>query len=244
MNKAADLSLDGVTLDHGDWQVRYDLRVATGQFVALLGPSGAGKSTLLNLVAGFDRPSGGDIRVGGQSILGLSPAQRPVTSLFQEHNLFAHLTVAQNVGLGLHPGLRLTAADDARVAQALETVGLAEYAARRPASLSGGQRQRVALARCLVRDRPILLLDEPFSALDPALRITMLDEVNLLCRQRGMTILMVSHDPRDALRVADRIAFLSDGAIQAVGTPAELLDRTDIPALTAYLGTPPIAKKE
>lgn len=236
MTRQADLILDAVTLDHGDWAVRYDLAVPAGQFLALLGPSGAGKSTLLNLVAGFDVPASGDIRVGGQSVVGLAPAHRPVTTLFQDHNLFAHLTVEQNVGLGLNPGLRLTAADQDRVAQALETVGLTGFETRRPNSLSGGQRQRVALARCLVRDRPILLLDEPFSALDPALRLAMLDEVDTLRRSRHLTVLMVSHDPRDALRVADRVAFLSDGRIQAVDEPARLLDRTDLPALDAYLG--------
>ncbi len=236
MAEAVGVRLEGVCLDHGDWAVRYDLTVEPGQFVALLGPSGAGKSTLLNLIAGFDTPASGAIWVGGVNITHLPPAARPVTSLFQEHNLFAHLTVEQNVGLGIHPGLKLTESDRDRVAHALEAVDLGGFELRRPASLSGGQRQRVALARCLVRDRPVLLLDEPFSALDPALRLFMLDQVDALRRQRQMSVLMVSHEPRDALRVADRAAFLSGGQILAVERPEDLFDRRDLTTLMEYLG--------
>src|SRR5690606_10892987 len=137
--------------------------------------SGAGKSTLLSLIAGFDRPLSGSIHIGGEEVTRRKPADRPVTSLFQEHNLFAHLTAAENVGLGLDPGLRLSAGQQRAVAEALARVGLEGLDKRLPSQLSGGQRQRVTLARSLVRERPLLLLDEPFSALHPGLRLEVLD---------------------------------------------------------------------
>src|SRR5262245_4510060 len=173
----AVIDLAGVTFRYEDMQMRFDLHVASGECLAIIGPSGAGKSTLLALIAGFERAEAGSIRIDGQDVTGLPPAARPVTMLFQEHNLFAHLTVAANVGLGIHPGLRLTAADRDKVEWALAEVGLAGFAGRRPAQLSGGERQRVALARALVRKRSVLLLDEPFAALGPALRREMLDLV-------------------------------------------------------------------
>ncbi len=163
------LRLDGVEIVYPDWRMTADLALPAGSSTALIGPSGAGKSTLLNAIAGFQELGAGRILWRDRDIGGLAPAERPVTLLFQEHNLFAHLTVAQNVGLGLRPDLRLDRDGQARVAAALAEVGLEGLGPRRPAQLSGGQRQRVALARALLRARPLLLLDEPFAALGPAL---------------------------------------------------------------------------
>ncbi len=233
---APGLELSGVRFGYGDWQVTYDLAVPPGSFTALLGASGAGKSTLLSLVAGFERPIAGVIRAQGKDITNLAPSDRPVTTLFQEHNLFPHLTALQNIGLGIDPNLRLTRSQKSDIAGALKRVGLVGMEARLPRELSGGERQRVAIARSLVRQRPLLLLDEPFAALGPALRRDMLDLVDALRHDTGMTVVMVSHDPADARRVADITAFLHDGAIVALGPTATLLDNPDVPALAEYLG--------
>jgi thiamine transport system ATP-binding protein len=156
--------------------------------------------------------------------------------VFQDHNLFAHLDVATNVGLGISPALRLEPSDRDRVAAALARVGLEDFGQRLPGQLSGGERQRVALARCLVRDRPVLLLDEPFAALGPALRREMLDLIADIHRERAMTVLLVTHQPEDARRIASRTAFVHDGRILAVRPTDDLLGATDIPELREYLG--------
>lgn len=223
---------------YGDMAMRFDLTVAAGAWLAVLGPSGAGKTTLLNLIAGFDAAETGRIIIGGRDVTRLPPALRPVTTLFQDHNLFAHLDAAANVGLGLDPRLKLDAAQRRQVEAALAQVGLAGLGARRPAQLSGGERQRVALARALASARPVLLLDEPFAALGPALRREMLALVDTLRRERGMTVVMVTHQVEDARLGPDAAAFVSDGKILATGTPDGLLNRTDLPALSGYIGAP------
>jgi len=230
------LQVEGLTFHYEDMEMVFDLAVPRGHCLALLGPSGAGKSTLLNLIAGFEQPLSGRVFIGGQDVTAWKPAARPVTSLFQEHNLFAHLSAGQNVGLGLDPGLRLDAAQRRRVEEALARVGLAGLSERRPAQLSGGQRQRVALARSLVRDKPLLLLDEPFSALDPGLRLEMLDLVAQLQAERGLTVVLVSHNPRDARRIAGEAAFLSAGRILARGPTGDLLNAREPAELRAFLG--------
>lgn len=235
---APGLELQDLRFGRGSWQVAFDLSVPSGVLAALIGASGAGKSTLLALVGGFETPVSGSIRIGGADVTALPAAQRPVTTLFQDHNLFAHLSAAQNVGLGLDPGLRLDAAQKARVADALARVGLAGMDRRLPRELSGGERQRVALARSLVRARPLLLLDEPFAALGPALRRDMLDLVDTLRRETGTTVVMVSHEPADARRVAEITAFMHEGRIVTQGPTAEVLDRPAHPALADYLGVP------
>ncbi len=214
----------------------YSLRAPRGDCLAIIGPSGAGKSTLLSLIAGFERAVSGSLRFDDCDLRPLTPAQRPVTTLFQEHNLFAHLTVAQNAGLGLDPGLRLNPEQTRRLDEALTEVGLESLRDRLPAQLSGGQRQRVALARSLVRDRPLLLLDEPFSALDPGLRAEMLDLVDRLRRTRELTVLMASHDLADARRIAKRTAFLHNGRVLASDDTERLLARRDLPELLTFLG--------
>jgi thiamine transport system ATP-binding protein len=230
------LELVDLRFRYEEMRMRFDLAVEAGELVALIGPSGAGKSTLLSLIAGFDRPESGRILIDGVDVVGRRPAERPVTLLFQDHNLFAHLTIADNVGLGIDPGLRLDAAARERVELALAEVGLAGMGGRLPRQLSGGERQRAALALALVRNRPILLLDEPFAALGPALRREMLDLVGRVRRARSLTVLMVSHQPADALHAADRTAFVEAGTIRHVAPTAAFFGEPQPPAVAAYLG--------
>ncbi len=232
----ASLTLDRVQFDYQGAPMIFDLAVHPGEILALIGPSGAGKTTLLNLIAGFLTPVSGHILVDGRDIGALAPADRPLTILFQDHSLFDHLTVLQNLTLGLRPSLRLSAAERVQLLAALARVGLSGLEDRLPTQLSGGQRQRVALARSLVRQRPILLLDEPFAALGPAMRRDMLALVDDLRRQTGMTVLLVNHQPEDVRGVADRCAFIHDGRIAAIDRTDALLSRTDLPALAEYLG--------
>ncbi|MGP1396672.1 MAG: thiamine ABC transporter ATP-binding protein [Inquilinaceae bacterium] len=230
------VELTDVSFRYEDMRMRFDLSVEAGELLVVIGPSGAGKSTLLNLIAGFDMPERGLIVLQGRDMAGVPPARRPVTTLFQDHNLFAHLTVAQNVGLGIHPGLRLRPADLDRVADGLSQVGMAGFEERLPGQLSGGERQRAALARSLVRDRPILLLDEPFAALGPAQRTEMVTLVDRLRRDNGLTVLMVSHQLDEVRRLDGRAVFVQDGEILAHGRIRDFLESPPIPEIAAYLG--------
>jgi thiamine transport system ATP-binding protein len=196
--------------------MRFDLHVARDEFMAIIGPSGAGKSTLLALIAGFETPLSGTMRIAGIDVKNLSPAQRAVSMIFQDNNSFSHLDVWTNVALGISPNLKLDKMQRAKVDDALERVGLAVYSKRKPTEISGGERQRIAIARAMVRDKPILLLDEPFTALGPALRREMLDLIIALQRERGLTVLMVTHLPEDARYAASKIAFLDNGKIAHV----------------------------
>jgi len=218
------LTLNKLTYLYEHLPMRFDLRIATGERVAILGPSGAGKSTMLSLVAGFLAPVSGQILLNGDDHSATPPARRPVSMLFQENNLFSHLTVRQNMGLGLHPGLKLSAQQKQDLEESARQVGLSECLDRLPSQLSGGQRQRVALARCLLRSQPILLLDEPFSALDPALRSEMLSLLDKVCGQRNLTLLMVSHNLDDAARIAPRTLLVVDGRIFYDGPTQALVD--------------------
>jgi thiamine transport system ATP-binding protein len=202
-----------------------------------MGPSGSGKSTLLNLVAGFEVPNAGRIVIGGTDVTGEEPARRPVSMVFQENNLFAHLSVEDNVGLGCSPSLKLTSADRAAVGEALARTGLDGKQRRLPRELSGGERQRVALARVLVRDRPVLLLDEPFASLGPALRDDMLDLVVELQAERNMTVLFVTHQPQDARRIARRVVFVENGTIAAAGPAQEFFSGGGPEAFRRYIGS-------
>ncbi|MBW3697459.1 thiamine ABC transporter ATP-binding protein [Vibrio sp. T187] len=191
----------------------FDFEAQQGDIVAVMGPSGAGKSTLLALVAGFIEPTQGSITADGTQLVGLEAHQRPLAMLFQEHNLFAHLTVRENIGLGLHPGLKLNQEQKLRVVDAATQVGVEDYLDRLPEQLSGGQRQRVALARCFVQPHDIWLLDEPFSALDPLLREEMLALVKQLAAERNITVLMVTHHIGDARSIANKFAFVAQGKV-------------------------------
>ncbi|MGF1740690.1 thiamine ABC transporter ATP-binding protein [Vibrio profundum] len=208
------LSLNGVHYYYHKELFAFELEVDKGAIVALMGPSGAGKSTLLSLVAGFIEPSQGGIVANGMSVVGKEPYKRPFAMLFQEHNLFAHLTVRENIGLGLHPGLKLNESQKSQVEQAAEQVGVAALLDRLPEQLSGGQRQRVALARCFVQPHPIWLLDEPFSALDPILREEMLSLVKQLAGQRNITVIMVTHHLSDARAIASNFAFVANNRVE------------------------------
>ncbi|SET51190.1 thiamine transport system ATP-binding protein [Oceanicella actignis] len=230
---AAMIALEDIRLRQGDFRLEGALEVPAGALCALIGPSGGGKSTILNVIAGF-APAEGRVRVAGRDVSRLPPAERPVSMLFQEHNLFPELTARANVALGASLALRPPPEALARADAALAAVGLEGLGERLPAELSGGQRQRVALARALLRDRPALLLDEPFAALGPGMRREMLGLVEELRRRRGLTVILVTHDPEEARR-ADLAAVAAEGRF-GPAMPAEALFRAPPPALRAWLG--------
>ena len=217
------LTLNNLTYLYQHLPMRFSFEVQAGERLAILGPSGAGKSTLLSLLGGFLPVSQGSLIMNGVDHTGSVPAARPVSMLFQENNLFPHLTVQQNMGLGLHPGLKLTPEQQQQITAIAEQTGLQALLTRLPGQLSGGQRQRVALARCLLRNQPILLLDEPFSALDPALRGEMLQLVRSVCESRNITLLMVSHSLEDAQQIASRSLVVVDGRIYWDGSTEHLI---------------------
>ena len=229
------LHLDHLRLTQDGFTVSANWHLPAGARLALLGPSGAGKSTLLMGLAGFIAPSAGRILWQGRDLAALTPAQRPVSILFQDQNLFPHLSVAQNLGLAIDPRLRLSASDLARVEAVLHRLGLHGMGARKPASLSGGQLGRAALGRVLLQARPVLLLDEPFAALGPALKADLLGLVTELAAENGTTVVLVTHDPADARRFAEGVCLVHDGVADApVATDAIFADPP--PALRAYLG--------
>jgi len=217
--------------------MEFELEVADGEVLSLIGPSGSGKSTLLNLVAGFLPARSGRILIDGVTIENLPVAERPVSIVFQQHNLFPHLDLYTNVALGVEPSLRLNAVQAEAVREALARLGLEQLQRRKPGELSGGQRQRVALARALVRKRKILLLDEAFAALGPAMRAELIELVKALVREQGMVGLLVSHQPRDALIASARCAFICDGRVAASAPTSDLLEQSDLPELRNYLGS-------
>jgi iron(III) transport system ATP-binding protein len=209
-----------------------DLRLEQGGFLAVLGPSGSGKTTLLRMIAGFERPDAGAVTIGGRSVSGngtwVEPEARRIGMVFQQGALFPHLSVAGNVGFG--------AARDGRVGECLELVGLADRAGDYPHELSGGERQRVALARALAADPEVVLLDEPFSALDAGLRERLREEVAAILRAAGTSTLLVTHDQSEALSLADTVAVLRDGRVEQVGTPEEVYERPRSHWVAAFLG--------
>ncbi|WP_439548142.1 ABC transporter ATP-binding protein [Falsiroseomonas sp.] len=213
-----------------------DLDVAPGEMLALLGPSGCGKTTTLRMVAGLIEPSGGDVLIGGSSVLGQPAHRRNLGMLFQAYGLFPHLTVARNVAFGLDMRRIPKAEAATRVREALTLVRLDAFADRMPAQLSGGQQQRVALARALVYRPRVLLLDEPFGALDRKLREEMQVELRLLVRRLGLTTLMVTHDQEEALTLADRLAVMERGVLMQVGTGTEVYDRPASRFVADFMG--------
>lgn len=228
------LTLEALHVDLGDFTLDADFTVETGRKVAILGPSGAGKSTLLAAIAGFQKMTG-RVLWNEQDLTPLAPGKRPVSTIFQDNNLFPHLTAAQNVGLGLRPNLRLSKDEERQVETSLARVGLAGLGNRKPAALSGGQAARVALARALLRHKPVMLLDEPFGALGPALRDEMLGLVRDLADETGATLLMVSHEPDDARTIADEVILVTDGRAHAPVATAEIFANPPA-ALQDYLG--------
>ncbi|WP_375253850.1 ATP-binding cassette domain-containing protein [Yoonia sp.] len=229
------LILEGLRLAQDEFALEADIVFPDQAITALIGPSGAGKSTLLSAIAGFLAPAQGRIMWDGNDLSGIPPGRRPFSMLFQDNNLFPHLTVLQNVGLGLRPDLRLTVDEKKQGQDALAQVGLAGLDGRKPGALSGGQQSRVALARVLVADRPLVMLDEPFAALGPALKDEMLDLVKAQLLAADKTVLMVTHDPSDARRVADHAVLVADGVV-CDPVPTDVLLDNPPPALADYLG--------
>ena len=222
--READLALSGIVRRFGNVTAvaGIDLAVQRGELVTILGPSGSGKTTLLKIIAGFELPDAGVVRLKGEDITFATPAKRGIGMVFQNYALFPHLTVERNVAFPLEMRGVPRAQISERVAAVLQLVGLAELAARLPRELSGGQQQRVALARSVVFDPGLLLLDEPFGALDRKLREQMQLEVKRLQRRLGLTALFVTHDQEEALVLSDRIAVMSEGRIEQLGTPEDI----------------------
>ena len=229
------LTLEALVIRQDGFELKADFSVPTGARVAVIGASGEGKSTLLNAIAGFIATARGKVLWQGEEIGRLAPGKRPISMLFQDNNLFPHLTLAQNVGLGIDPGLRLSPAQKVQAEVALAHVGLEGLGGRKPGQLSGGQQSRAALARALVQRKPLMLLDEPFAALGPALKAEMLDLVAKLAAETGATVLMVSHDPGDAERFAEAAILVTGGRAEAPVPVIELLANPP-KALRDYLG--------
>ncbi len=228
----------GVTMRFGAFTAveAVDLAVRAGDYLVLLGPSGGGKTTLLNILGGFLTPSAGRVLIEGRDVTALPPARRPTTTVFQDYALFPHMTIEANVGFGLRMRRIGGAERAARVARALELVGLAETARRRPHELSGGQRQRIALARALVVEPSVLLLDEPLGALDLKLRRQMQEELKAIQRRVGTTFVHVTHDQEEAMAIADEIVVMNGGRIEDRGAPERVYLRPRTRFTATFMG--------
>jgi len=237
--KKAGIKIEDVHLSFGETDVLkgVTMEIEPGEFFAFLGPSGSGKSTLLRAIAGFGPTPRGRIIIGDRDVIGLSPWRRNVGMVFQSYALWPHMSVRDNVGFGLKER-RLPAREiRPKVDAALDLIGLAHLADRMPNQLSGGQQQRIALARTIVVEPEVLLLDEPLSNLDAALRVQMRRELLRLQRQLGLTTIFVTHDQEEANTTSDRMAVLDGGVIQQIGTPQELYDRPVNLFVAGFLGT-------
>ncbi len=234
------VTLENVMKSYGTFTALHNinLEIGTGEFVTLLGPSGCGKTTTLRLIGGFETADKGRITLAGSDVTQEPPYRRDINTVFQDYALFPHMTVAENVGYGLTVRANRKPKDERvrRVGEALALVGLSDKAERMPQQLSGGQRQRVAMARALVRQPKVLLLDEPLSALDVKLREAMQVELKHLHQKLGITFLMVTHDQEEALVLSDRIAVMQGGRIAQIGSPSELYDRPASPYVADFIG--------
>ena len=233
------LVLQHIQKSFGTTQVVQDfnLDVEAGEFVSFLGPSGCGKTTVLRMVAGFEEPSGGSILIGGRDVTHLKPNQRKIGMVFQAYALFPNLTVAQNVGFGLKIAGMTKADIDRRVKEMLGIIKLPELGDRYPYQLSGGQQQRVALARALAPSPKLLLLDEPLSALDAKVRVSLRDEIRAIQKELGITTVFVTHDQEEALSISDRIVVMYGGKAEQVGTPFEIYNRPATRFVANFVGT-------
>ena len=237
-NSATRVKLEGINLSFGKTHVLkgIDLEIEPGEFFAFLGPSGCGKTTLLRLIAGFESAQTGQVLIGEREVSYLPPWQRNLGMVFQSYALWPHMTVRKNVAFGLEERHVSRSEVNSRVDRALDLVGLLELADRRPSQLSGGQQQRVALARTIVIEPQVLLLDEPLSNLDAKLRVQMRRELRQLQRKLSLTTIFVTHDQEEANTTADRIAVINDGIIQQIGTPMELYDHPANLFVANFLG--------
>ena len=213
------------------------LEIADGEFFSMLGPSGSGKTTCLRMIAGFDRPTSGQIFLFGEDVSNLPPYDRPVNTVFQDYALFPHMTVEENIGYGLMIKKVSKEERAKRVEEMLDLVRLPGFGYRKPTQLSGGQRQRVALARALINHPRVLLLDEPLGALDLKLRQQMQVELKNIQQKVGITFVFVTHDQEEALTMSDRIAVFSQGKIEQVGSPAEVYEHPRTPFVAGFVGT-------
>ncbi len=229
------VELDKVRLRLGTQDFDLDCTFSKSRIIAVVGASGSGKSTLLNLVAGFEAPDSGRVMIGGQDMTALDPSERPVSSIFQDNNLFAHLDIFTNVALGVSPGLKLRVEDRERIEMALARVGLAGFDKRLPGTLSGGERQRAALARALVRKKPVMVLDEPFAALDPGLRAGMTSLLLDLHGETKNTVIIVTHHPEDIKKLAQKVIFLDRGRVVYVGSTADFFATQNVKAVDSFL---------
>src|SRR5256714_5508328 len=234
----AALKLQGVRKNYGQVAAvaGVDLVVDEGEFFTLLGPSGSGKTTLLRLIAGFERPDAGRIELGGRDVTNVPPYVRDTNTVFQDYALFPHMSVAQNIGYGLRVKGTGKGERENRVQRALEMVRLAGLGHRRPNQLSGGQRQRVALARAVVNEPEVLLLDEPLGALDLKLRQEMQIELKQIQKEVGITFVYVTHDQEEALTMSDRVAIMSSGQIEQIGSPVEVYERPATEFVAGFIG--------
>jgi putative spermidine/putrescine transport system ATP-binding protein len=221
-----------------------DMAIERGEFVSFLGPSGCGKTTTLRMIAGFETPSAGAIRIDGRDVTGLRPNQRSIGMVFQAYALFPNMTVAENVGFGLKVARRPAAEIKARVEEMLALIKLPHLADRYPYQLSGGQQQRVALARALAAKPKMLLLDEPLSALDAKIRVALREEIRAVQRNLGVTTVFVTHDQEEALSISDRIVVMNEGRVEQIGTPYEIYNFPRTRFVASFVGTLNILKGE
>lgn len=230
------LELNNLNFSRDSFSLGLSTMLPQGSKTLLVGASGAGKSTLLSLIAGFLYPKTGTIMWQGEDITSLPPQGRPLTLLFQEHNLFPHLTLEKNVALGLQPSLKLKEEEKEKLQEMLKKMGISHLQTKYPFELSGGERQRGALARSLLRQKPLLLLDEPLGPLGPGLRKEMLELLSFVANEFNLTLLITTHQPEEALSLADHMLFLEEGRIIESGPPKALLSAPDCPELRKYLG--------
>jgi thiamine transport system ATP-binding protein len=230
------IELHRIIYEDRGFRLSADCTVPEGSLTAIIGPNGAGKSTLLSLIAGFETPREGRIFIGSADVTDLPPAQRPISMLFQDNNSFAHLDAWTNVALGMSPSLNLDAEARRLVDFALDRTGILALRNRKPGEMSGGERQRIAIARALVRRRKVLLLDEPFAALGPALRRDMLLLIDELRREHGNTVLMVTHHPDDVRIGATHVMFIENGGVRDPAGSREFFEAAADPAVVRYLG--------
>ncbi|HEV7416536.1 MAG TPA: ABC transporter ATP-binding protein [Tianweitania sediminis] len=233
------LSIQSVKKSFGETAVvrDFNLDVGRGEFISFLGPSGCGKTTMLRMVAGFEEPSAGRIVVDGKDVTNLKPNQRKIGMVFQAYALFPNLTVAQNIAFGLNVAGTPRAETAKRVSEMLVLIGLPQLGDRFPYQLSGGQQQRVALARALAPKPRLLLLDEPLSALDAKVRVSLREEIRQIQKELGITTIFVTHDQEEALSISDRIVVMNNGRADQVGTPFEIYNRPTTRFVANFVGT-------